>query len=493
MRQASNKKKAGSVKHNAATSGGDAASIAALHKAFERQKKAFLADPYPGLEERKANLDKLCGMLLANRERIRKAMAQDFAVHHGLATDILEILKIVDTTVFVMSSLENWMRDEVREVDANMWGNGKAVMRYQPKGVIGNIVPWNFPLEIAFGCLAEMLASGNRVIIKPSDIAPACSDVIRDLVKETYDPDLVTVVTGGLSLAKEFITLPWDHLMYTGNPRIGREVMKAAAANLVPVTLELGGKCPAILMEDTVNMDTVRQVIGIKTIKNGQLCISVDYCLVPRKSMDKFVQLAKQYVHDSMPDYSRTENCTGIINEHHFDRLLKLLDQAIKAGCKVIELEEGCVIDRPTRRIPIMLVLDPGDELGIMQEEIFGPIVPVKPYDTLEQAINFVNTHERPLALYVFGHDQEKVDKVITMTSSGGVSVNCCMMHATLPSVGFGGSGMSGMGYHHGIEGFREYSKLRGVFVRGDQPDIIEMTFAPYGEKLANFVNPWFG
>jgi coniferyl-aldehyde dehydrogenase len=209
--------------------------------------------------------------------------------------------------------------------------------------------------------------------------------------------------------------------------------------------------------------------------------------------MDKFVQLAKQYVHDSMPDYSRTENCTGIINEHHFDRLLKLLDQALKAGCKVIELEEGCVIDRPTRRIPIMLVLDPGDELGIMQEEIFGPIVPVKPYDTLEQAINYVNAHERPLALYVFGHDQEKVDKVITMTSSGGVSVNCCMMHATLPSVGFGGSGMSGMGYHHGIEGFREYSKLRGVFVRGDQPDIIEMTFAPYGEKLANFVNPWFG
>jgi coniferyl-aldehyde dehydrogenase len=493
MRQAKNTKKSGSSKRDAIESGGDAASIAVLHKAFERQKKAFLAHPYPSLEERKANLDTLCGMLLSNRERIRKAMTQDFTIHHGLATDILEILKIVDTTVFVMSNVENWMRDDVREVDANMWGNGRAVMRYQPKGVIGNIVPWNFPLEIAFGCLAEMLAAGNRVIIKPSDIGPACSEVIRELVAETYDPDLVTVVTGGLGLAKEFITLPWDHLMYTGNPRVGREVMKAAAANLVPVTLELGGKCPAILMEDTVNMDTISQVIGIKTIKNGQLCISVDYCLVPRKSIDKFVQLAKQYVRENMPEYSRTEHCTGIINEHHFDRLLKLLNQARDAGSRVVELEENGVIDRTTRRIPIMLVLDPGDNQGIMQEEIFGPIVPVKSYDTIDQAIDYVNSHERPLALYVFGHDKDKVDRVIAATSSGGVSVNCCMMHATLPSVGFGGSGMSGMGYHHGIEGFREYSKLRGVFVRGDQPDIIEMTFAPYGEKLTNFVNPWFG
>lgn len=471
----------------------DTTAIAALHRAFERQKKAFLAHPYPSAKERTANLETICNMLVSNRERIRQAMASDFAVHHPLATDLLETLKIVDSTIFIMTNVENWMRDEVREADPGMWGNGKAFMRYQPKGVVGNISPWNFPLEISFGSLAEMLAAGNRVIIKPSEMAPACAEIIRQLVAETFDPDIVTVATGGIGLAKEFITLPWDHLMYTGNPVIGREVMKAAAANLVPVTLELGGKCPAIISADSVDMNAVSHVIGTKTMKNGQLCISVDYCLVPRKSMDDFVKLAKQFMRERMPAYSRTENCTGIINSFHFERLQKMLKQAREAGCRIIELEEGGVTDGATRRMPIMFVIDPPDSLDLMKNEIFGPIVPVKPYDTLEEAISYVNANERPLALYVFSHDQTLLDKVIENTTSGGVSVNCCTVHATLASVAFGGSGMSGLGYHHGIEGFREFSKLRGVFVRGDKPDIIEMTHAPYGEKIAEFVNPWFG
>jgi len=483
----------GFIKHDKAKSGGDLKNITALHTAFKRQKAAFLAHPYPSFEERKANLEALCGMMISNRERIRKALVEDFKVHHGLATDLLETLEVVDRAVYFMTNLEKWMSDEVRESDANLWGNGKAFIRYQPKGVIGNMVPWNYPIDIAFGPLVDMLSAGNRVIIKPSDLGPACSKAMRAMISETFDPNVVTVVTGGIELARAFTTLRWDHLMYTGSTAIGREVMKAAAENLVPMTLELGGKSPAIINDDAVDMNSVTQVIGTKTNKNGQLCISADYCLVPRKRMCDFVKLAKQYVHKHIPNYSQTEHCTGIINEHHFDRLFKMLNQARDAGCQIVELEEGGIIDRATRKMPIFLVLDPSDDLDIMREEIFGPIVPVKPYDTIDEAIAYINAGERPLALYIFSREQAPIDRVITETTSGGVSVNCCTIHGALPSLGFGGSGMSGMGYHHGIEGFREFSKLRGIFVRGDQPDFIELTFAPYGDKLAEFIDPWFG
>jgi len=470
---------------------GDAEAIAALRASFDRQKKAFRAHPYPSLAERQEHLQALAGMMMANRERIRTAMSEDFAVHPELFTDLIECLGIAGRAAYAMTKLEEWTRDDERETDPAMFGTTKAFVRYQPKGVVGNIVPWNFPFDIGVGPLVEMLAAGNRVIVKSSDYTPACGELLRDMVSSTFDPDVVTVSVGGLELAQTFPTLPWDHLLYTGSPGLGRVIMKAAAENLTPVTLELGGKCPAVLTDDSVDMKSVANILGTKMIKNGQMCISVDYTLVPRARMQEFVDLARQYVQENVADYSRSGDCTGIITERHFDRVVELREQARDAGYQVVELEEGGVTDRASRRMPIALVLDPGPELGVSKEEIFGPLLPVRPYDQLDDAIDLINDGERPLGLYVFGHDDAQVARVLDQTTSGGACVNACAMQGAVPSLGFGGSGNSGMGRHHGIEGFREFSNPRGVVVRGEQ-DMIDAFYPPYGDALGAITSAAF-
>ena len=464
--------------------GDDAAAIAGLRNAFERQKQAFVAHPCPSLPERQAHLAALAGMMLANRDRIRKAISDDFCVHPELFTDLVEVLGVAGRVGYALSQLEAWMRDEERYADPALFGTGRAFIRYQPKGVIGNIVPWNFPFDIGVGPLVEMLAAGNRVIVKPSDYTPACGSLLAEMFRATFDPDHVTTAVGGIEMARAFPTLPWNHLLYTGSPHIGREVMTAAARNLTPVTLELGGKCPAILLDDAIDKTSVASILGTKLIKNGQMCISVDHCLVPRKRVPEFVELARRHMRDNMPSYSRSGDCTGIITERHLDRLLKLLNQARETGHEIVELEPGAVVDRKTRRMPLVLVVDPRDDLERMKEEIFGRILPIKAYDTVDDAIAFVNAGERPLGLYVFGHDDAQTGRVLAQTISGGACVNTCATQGALPSLGFGGNGMSGMGRHHGIEGFREFSNPRGVFVRG-QPDLMDAFFPPYGDTLA--------
>jgi coniferyl-aldehyde dehydrogenase len=353
--------------------------------------------------------------------------------------------------------------------------------------VVGNIVPWNFPFDLSCGPLVEMLAAGNRVVIKPSDYTPACAELLDEMVRATFDRDLVAVSVGGLELARTFPTLRWDHLLYTGSPEIGRVVAKAAAENLVPVTLELGGKCPAVLAEDSVDEETVRTVLGTKMIKNGQMCISVDYALVPRGQVDRFVELAQQLVG---ADYAAGPDNTGIISERHLDRLTGLVDEARAAGARVVPL--GGEGDASRRQLPISLVVDPPAHLGVMTEEVFGPVLPVVPYDSLEQAVDHVNDGERPLALYVFSKDRDAAERVLATTTSGGACINTCASHAALPSMGFGGVGQSGSGRHHGIEGFREFSNPRGVFVRGEG-DLTEAFLPPYGATAQAIVDAVMG
>ncbi len=471
---------------------GDEAAITALHDAFERQKQAFGADPYPSLDERRGHLEALAGMMLGNRDRIRRAMSDDFAVHPELFTDLIECLGVAGRAAYAIGQLEQWMADDERETDPAVMGTARAFVRQQPKGVIGNIVPWNFPFDLGVGPLVEMLAAGNRVIVKSSDYTPACGELLADMIASTFDADRVTVAVGGLELAKTFPTLPWDHLLYTGSPSIGRVIMQAAAQNLTPVTLELGGKCPAIITDGSVDAETVKNVIGTKMVKNGQMCISVDYVLAPRDRVEEFVELARSYVQDRTPDYSRSGDCTGIITRRHLDRLLELRQQAVDAGYQVIDLEADGELNRDTRQMPLSVVVDPGDELGVMQEEIFGPLLPVKPYDTLDDAIAYVNAGERPLGLYVFGHDPVETDRVLASTTSGGACVNACAAQGSLPSMGFGGSGNSGLGRHHGIEGFREFSNPRGIFVRGED-DLVDAFYPPYGDTLEAITGAAFG
>jgi coniferyl-aldehyde dehydrogenase len=480
------------ITENRTETTGDAAAITELHEIVERQRAAFLADPFPSLGERQALLGALAGMLITHRTQIQEAMSNDFGVHPPLAADLIEILGPAGRAAYAVEQLAGWMAPESRHAEPALFGSGRAYVQPQPKGVVGNIVPWNFPFDLSVGPLIEMLAAGNRVVIKPSEYTPACGEVLRDMIRETFDRDRVDVVLGGLDLARAFTSVRWDHLLYTGSPGIGREIAKAAAEQLVPVTLELGGKCPAILTADSVDAESVKQVLGTKALKNGQMCISVDYCLVPRDGLEAFAALAADYVRESMPGYCSSDSCTGIISTRHVERIEKLLEEARAQGCDVRQLEEAGDVNPQTRQLPMSLVIDPPDGLALMQEEIFGPILPVKAYDTLDEAIDYVNAGERPLALYVFANDGAVADDVLRRTTSGGACVNCAAVHGALPSLPFGGIGQSGSGRHHGIEGFREFSNPRAVFVRGEG-DMIEAFAPPYGPAAQAVVDAAFG
>ena len=462
----------------------DANAIAELGLAFAAARRGFESHRCPTLKERQESLQALIHMMLQHRVKISDALSSDFGCHPVPASDLIEVLGVVGRAAYALEHLEEWMAPAARETNPAVHGTARASIRYQPKGVIGNIVPWNFPFDLSVGPLIEMLAAGNRVIIKPSEYTPACSVLLREMVSAAFDPTLVSVAVGGVGLARHFATLRWDHLLYTGSPGVGRSIMAAAAQNLTPVTLELGGKCPALMTPGSVSARNIESVIGTKLIKNGQMCISVDYCLVPREELPTFISLSQSFMAKNVPGYSRGPDCTGIISHRHLDRLASLLQDAEKVGCQVIALEDDARIDHTTRRMPLSLLVDPPQHLRLMQEEIFGPLLPVIPYDDLDEAIAFINAGERPLGLYVFGDDAATTDRVLDETHSGGAAVNACAMQGALPSLAFGGVGMSGMGRHHGIEGFREFSNPRGVVVRGSG-DIIDSFHAPYSKAAA--------
>jgi coniferyl-aldehyde dehydrogenase len=467
----------------------DGPAIAELYRLHSLQRKAFLADPYPSADMRKGQLAALAGMVVAHRDEIRAAMVTDFGAHPDLFADLVEVLGVAGRAVYAIDQLDRWMAEEERYADPAFYGSARAAVRYQPKGVVGNIVPWNFPFDLSLGPLVEMLAAGNRAIIKPSDYAPACAELLRRMVSGAFPEDLVAVSVGGLALAKEFPTVRWDHLLYTGSPAIGREVARAAAENLVPVTLELGGKCPAIVTGDSVDAASVRGIIGTKLVKNGQMCISVDYVLVPRDRVDDFVVSAQRYFDDELPGYAGSSDCTGIITERHLERITALLDEARAAGTRLVPL--GGEGDPTSRTLPLVLAVDPPPGLRLMQEEIFGPILPVVPYDDLDHAIAEINAGERPLGLYVFSQDEAVAEHVLRTTMSGGACVNICAVQGALPSLGFGGVGQSGSGRHHGIEGFREFSNPRGVVVRGSG-DLTDAFLPPYGPVAQAIVDSVF-
>ncbi|MFT6429469.1 MAG: coniferyl-aldehyde dehydrogenase [Halopseudomonas sp.] len=457
----------------------DEAAIIELQHLFSVQKKAFLANTFPTLKERLTLLEALAGMMLSYRIRIQEALAADFSSHPTQFSDLVECLGIAGRAKFVSEHLEEWMKPQSRHVDPALFGSARAYVLQQPKGVVGNMVPWNFPFDIGIGPVVEMLAAGNRVIVKPSDLTPACSELTLEMIKATFDQDQVAAVAGGIELAKCFPTLEWDHLMYTGSTEVGRLVAVAAAKNLTPVTLELGGKCPAVVTEDGINAATIEQIVGCKTIKNGQMCVTVDYALVPEAQRDHFVGLLQQRLESTVPDYANHKDVTGIINERHMDRLLRYLDDARDKGATLIAI--GGEADRASRRMPLTLVLDPSDDMELMQNEIFGPILPIKTYRTLDEAIDYINAHDRPLGIYAFSDTPSSAQKILDRTVSGGACVNAAAMHAALPSLPFGGIGKSGTGRHHGHEGFLEFSNPRAVFERGSD-DLIAAMYAPYGE-----------
>lgn len=465
--------------------------IESLSALFEAQSVAFRQSGPPTVTERQEHLGALAAMVLTNRTRIQDAMVADFAVHPEELTVMTEVLAVAGQASYISQQLPVWALSQERNVDPTLLGSARAQMRYQPKGVLGVMGPWNLPFSLTLGPAADMLGAGNRVIIKPSEVAPTCAELLREMVTATFDTDRLAVVCGDLELAKAFPTLPWGHLLYTGNSTVGRQVAVAAAQNLVPLTLELGGKNPAIVHTDRVNDDTVRHILGNKLVKNGQICIAPDYCLVPRDQVNEFIGRAMVYLQDTVPSYSDSPDCVGIVNERHLQRLARLREEADTRGCQVVTYPADGGVAAGTRQMPVSLIIDPPDDLAIMREEIFGPILPIKPYDSVDEAIAYVNSGSPPLGLYVFADDASVVDRILDRTTSGGACVNACTIQGAIPSLGFGGAAHSGYGRHRGIEGFREFSHQRAVVTRGES-DLIHAFFPPYSGLARSVVDAAF-
>lgn len=455
---------------------------AELQQLFETQKKAWQANSYPSLEARRESLKRLRAACAFARKGVAEALAADFGSHDPSIGLLWELAGVLGRIRYTSEHLPRFMASSPREGDP-FFPDGRCYVRYQPKGVVGNMAPWNFPIDISLGPLVDILAAGNRAIVKPSENAPHCAELVRQAIASAFDPSEVAVVTGGLDMAQAFAETPWDHLIYTGNPAVARQVMAAAAKNLTPVTLELGGKCPSIIAPDRVTEETCAEILSIKAVKSGQVCINTDYVLAPHDRIEAIVEHMKAIWARMFPQFVANPNSVGIINARHYDRLTGYIAEAKARGVRVIELG-GEAPDRNARKFPLTLVLDPPDDLALMQDEIFGPILPIKSYGSLDEAIAYVNGKAHPLALYVFTDDPATADHVITRTTSGGACVNSIAVHAAIPSLPFGGIGNSGMGAHHGLEGFQTFSHARAVFERG-AGNGWELLRPPWGDPLA--------
>jgi len=460
---------------------------------LERQRRAYLQEGVVTPATRRDRLERAIGLLQAHEQRLVDAMKGDFghrSEHQSLFTDVASS---VGPLRHAQKHLEQWMRPEKRKVGPfplNLLG-AKARVEYQPLGVVGVISPWNFPVNLTFTPLAGVLAAGNRCMIKPSEYTPATSAVLAEIFPTAFDETEIAVVTGGPQTGADFSGLPFDHLLFTGATSIGRHVMRAAADNLVPVTLELGGKSPVVVGRGVDMQKTTDSIMTGKMLNAGQICLAPDYVFVPRERMDEFVSASQQSVARLYPTLLDNPDYTSVINQRHYDRLNGYLEEARSAGVNVVEINPAGEDFRqqPYHKMPPTLILDPDDSLQVMRDEIFGPILPVKGYDAVDETIEYINDKPRPLGLYYFGADGAEQRKVLNHTTSGGVTVNDVVMHVAQEDLPFGGVGPSGMGAYHGLDGFRTFSHTRSVFTQS-KVNVAELAGLrpPYGEKMLKAV-----
>ncbi len=437
---------------------------AAMDRVFAAQRLAFAGEMYPSLVQRRARLDRLETALRAHDEAIRDAISQDFGNRAREETLLLEQFTTIEGLKYVRGNLRRWMRPERRRV---AWWSlpGRARVLCQPLGVVGVIVPWNYPLFLAASPLVAALGAGNRVMVKMSEATPRFGELFAQLIGGAFAKDEVCVFNGEVEVARHFASLPFDHLLFTGSTQVGRQVMKAAAENLTPVTLELGGKSPAIITEDFDLEESARRIMFGKLTNAGQTCIAPDYVLVPAGRVDDFVAACRKAAHDFYPSLADNAQYTSVVNARQFARLQGYLEDARAQGATVHALHDDATVAESRRLSPVALT-GVNDGMRVMREEIFGPILPVVPYAGLDEAIRYINARPRPLALYYFGGSEAR-ERVLRETISGGVTVNNTLFHVAQGDLPFGGVGPSGMGHYHGREGFRTFSKPKGIYYDG--------------------------
>ncbi|MEO9214560.1 MAG: coniferyl aldehyde dehydrogenase [Rhodanobacter sp.] len=452
-----------------------------LTECLQRMRAAHAADPMPGWDARAKRLRALEAMLREQRDAFVAAISADFGQRPAEETELLECFPSLSGIRHALRHGRRWMRAR-RSLASLAFLPARNVLMPQPLGVIGIIVPWNYPLYLAIGPLVDALVAGNRAMIKMSEYTPRFSALFAEQIARYFQPDEVTVVTGDADVAQAFSALPFDHLLFTGSTAVGHHVMRAAAANLTPVTLELGGKSPAIIGPGARFDHAVERILFGKLVNAGQTCIAPDYVLLPRARMADFVVAARLTVTQMYPQLARSAQYTSVVTDRQYLRLVALRDEAVAAGAQVHLLSEA--VDDPARRLlPPQLLSGVNDEMGVMQQEIFGPLLPLVPYDSLDEAIAYVANHPHPLALYLFEQDRALVDKVLARTAAGGVSVNDTLYHIAQHGLPFGGVGASGMGGYHGEAGFRTFSHLKPIF-RQARLNGVGLLNPPYGARF---------
>jgi len=453
---------------------------------LDRQRQAAAKQGAPSAALRREWLDRAIGLLVDFQRDIVDCLAADFGHRSTHASLVTDVYGAIEPLRHARKHVADWMKSERRKVQfpLNLLG-GRARVEYQPKGIVGIISPWNFPVNLTFGPLAGVFAAGNRAVIKPSEFTPATSELMQRMLRQAFDETEVAVVTGGPAVGEMFSRLAFDHLVFTGATSVARHVMRAAADHLVPLTLELGGKSP-VIVSTSADMDkAVTTIMSGKTLNAGQICLAPDYVFVPEDQRDQAVSAARRAVGRMYPTLKDNPDYTSIVNQRHFDRLQSLLKDAADKGATLIEINPARedFSQQPNFKIPPTLVLDATDDMAVMQDEIFGPILPIKTYRQINDVVGYINDHPRPLGLYYFGDDPTETRMVLDKTVSGGVTVNDVLMHFSIEDLPFGGIGPAGMGSYHGFDGFKAFSHAKAIY-SAPKIDAGAMLRPPYGKKL---------
>ena len=445
-----------------------------MKRVLELQKQLNITEGAPSAALRADRLDRCMAMVSAYKKEIVESMQDDFGNRDPIMSATTEVDSVIGPMVHAKKNLKKWMKSEKRK--ASIAGTGpllsltgaKAVINYQPKGVVGVISPWNFPVNLALAPLAGIIAAGNRVMLKPSELTPSSSDLMKKMINEYFDESEIAVFTGDPSVGAAFSALAFDHMLFTGGTEIAKHVMRAAADNLVPLTLELGGKSPVVVGQSSKMQDVAQRVMQGKTMNAGQICLAPDYALVPEGRVNEFVDAAVSVTSEMFPEMKDNDDYTSIINQKHYDRIQGYLTDAKEKGAEVVEINPGNedFSQQPHHKIPPTIVLNPTEDMQIMQEEIFGPVLPVKTYSNVTESVDYINSKDRPLGLYYFGKDKKEQDFVLNNTTSGGVTVNDVISHIQMEDLPFGGVGPSGMGSYHGHDGFKEFSHAKATYTQ---------------------------
>ncbi|MBK5531772.1 coniferyl aldehyde dehydrogenase [Pseudomonas sp. TH08] len=457
-----------------------------LDRLFAAQRTAYAANPMPPAAQRQQWLKSLRELLSSERQALIDAISTDFSHRSADETLLAELMPSLHGIHYASRHLKGWMKPSRRKVGM-AFQPASAKVVYQPLGVIGVIVPWNYPLYLAIGPLVGALAAGNRVMLKLSESTPATGLLLKQLLAKVFPEDQVCVVLGEADVGVAFSRLPFDHLLFTGSTSVGKHVMRAAAENLTPVTLELGGKSPAIVSRDVPLKDAAERIAFGKTLNAGQTCVAPDYVLVPEDRVGGFVEAYRQAVQSFYPNLADNPDYTAIINERQLARLNGYVSDATSKGALLIPLfEQG-----QGRRMPHSVLLNVSDDMTVMQDEIFGPLLPIVPYQDLQQAFAYINQRPRPLALYYFGYDKREQNRVLHETHSGGVCLNDTLLHVAQDDMPFGGIGPSGMGHYHGHEGFLTFSKAKGVLIK-QRFNAAKLIYPPYGKSIQKLIQKLF-